>query len=529
MRHYCTYLDHNYIPRVLVMADSLRRFGPFRLHVLCLSPLCARILSELAVPEFALIELDALERDHPELLGVKPDRTTIEYFFTLTPYLPAYCLERDAALSEITYLDSDLCFFADPELIFAVIGDRSIGIVPQHLSALWAGASAKCGQFNVGWITYRRTEQGMRCLTEYCRDCLDWCYERLEDDRYADQKYLDRWPTAYSEVAIVDLKGVNVALYNVDGYDVTERDGHLWCDDERLIFYHFHGVYQSPDGQYAVSFPHEHGTREGTVVRRLYRPYIGQLVARRQALLRRFPELGSASMVQRMPAIGGVATEGRADWASDPLTRLRLTHAVALRERVLAGDWAGDPELACFMDIADLLAEAAGATGRLRVLDWGGGFGALAWAARALWPDLAIDWTVRELGVVCDYGAAAFPDTRFEDRDEPEPEPYDVVLAVGALHQAPNWRAPLARLSAFAGRYLILIDLPTAASDDPRHFEERPLAFLPEVRFTAQVIVHGPLLDQLAGAGWQLLRELPSRPVPGAGGVRYRSLVFQHR
>jgi len=236
LRHYCTYLDHNYVPRVLVMAASLGGCGArFRLHVLCLSELCARMLTELAVPELELIRLEAVERRYPELLGVKPTRSTIEYYFTLTPFVPAYCFDRDPALGEITYLDSDLCFFADPQAIFDVIGERSIGIVPQHLSHYWSFA-VKFGRFNVGWITYRRTEQGLRCVSDYCRDCLAWCFERLEGDRFSDQKYLDRWPDAYRDLAVIEHKGVNVASYNVDAYAVAERDGRIWCDDEPLIF-----------------------------------------------------------------------------------------------------------------------------------------------------------------------------------------------------------------------------------------------------------------------------------------------------
>ena len=527
--HYCTYLDHNYVPRVLVLVDSLRRHarGGFRLHVLALSELCARMLEALALPEVALIRLEALEARHPELPAVKPTRSTVEYFFTLTPFLPAYCLETEPGLAAITYLDSDLCFYADPQLIFDAIGDRSIGIVPQHLSPYWAGA-AQFGRFNVGWITYRRTEQGLACLAGYCRDCLDWCYETPDGDRFADQKYLDRWPAAFSELAVIDLKGVNVAMYNVDLYEVSERDGAFWCDDEKLIFYHFHGVYQDSDRRFAVALPIEHGPRGGTVVRRLYRPYLARLIERRQMLLRRFPEFATASVVNRMPQMEPLKLSELEVWGGELLTRIRLVEAVERRARAAAGDWPRDPALAPLLDFADLLAQAGGAKGTLSVLDWGGGFGELHACAHALWPDLAIDWHVREVEAVCDYGAAAFPDTVFHDGDAAAlARRYDVALAVGALHYADDWRAALDGLMRVAERFIVIVDLPTHDRADQLFIHEQPLDFLPDSRFAAPVVRWAELRERIAAAGWEMLRARGGEAPGGASPVTYRTLALR--
>ncbi|MBI3512488.1 MAG: hypothetical protein HY060_00180 [Proteobacteria bacterium] len=509
-RHYCTYLEHTYLPRLVAMADSLRRHGGgFRLHVLCLSDLCADILAALAIPEIALIRLDDVERRYPELLDVKPTRSQIEYFFTLTPHLPAYCLATDTALDEITYLDSDLCFFADPQAIFG---------------------GAKFGRFNVGWITYRRTEQGLRCLADYRRDCIEWCFEALEGDRFADQKYLDRWPDAYAELAIIEHKGVNVATYNVDAYDVTERDVRIRCDDEPLIFYHFHGVYHDTDGHYAVLFPREHGAREATVIRRVYRPYLARLIELRQELRRRFPGFAAAPSITRLLPIDPVKFGELAQWGSDGLVRRCLAHAVDLRASARRGEWPQDPSLRHFMDFADLLAQAT-SDGRLSVLDWGGGFGEFHWCARALWPELAIAWHVRELSAVCDHGAAVFPETRFLDDDTAAVAPsFDVALASGALQHAADWRAVLGQLAGAARQFLIILDLPV--SDGLSVFiQERPLSFLPDAVFASPVLPLPTLTQLLAEHGWTHARDLPpsfAQPTVGGGPqVAYRSMVFR--
>ncbi len=50
------------------------------------------------------------------------------------------------------------------------------------------------GRFNVGWMSFRRCPEGLACLETYKANCLAWCYDRVEDGRFADQRYLDSWP-----------------------------------------------------------------------------------------------------------------------------------------------------------------------------------------------------------------------------------------------------------------------------------------------------------------------------------------------
>jgi len=92
MKHaYCTYFDHNYLSRALLMLRSLRAYdAESTVFVLALSDLCQAALKRLDLPKVEVIALYELEQAYPELLTVKLDRTPIEYNFTLTPVLPLY-------------------------------------------------------------------------------------------------------------------------------------------------------------------------------------------------------------------------------------------------------------------------------------------------------------------------------------------------------------------------------------------------------------------------------------------------------
>jgi len=525
IHHYCSYFDHNYLPRALLMIESLRKQkAAFRLHALCLSDLCATLLRELALPEVEIIELAAVERRYPELLGVKNgDRTPIEYIFTVTPFMPSYCLETNPGLSEITYLDSDLCFYDDPQRVFDHIGTSSIAIIPHRFSDNNV-EDRIYGEFNVGWITFRATPEGLRCLGDWRRDCLEWCYDRLEGDRFADQRYLDRWPSIYRDLKIVTLKGANVANYNVDNYRVSERDGDFWCDDERLIFYHFHGVVPEPGDIYFARFPSEHFKEHAVVMRRIYRPYLARLLAKTRELKIRFPALANAQRLFRpgmkvfKPPIGG--------WWDDLVSQARALRALEFRET--PRPTAGADRLPLFVDV---LRQAADAEGRLSVLDWGGGFGEYAVAARRLCPDLAIDWHIVEVPTVCDYGRTLFDDVHFHETDEIAAERgFDVVLSAVALYCSVDWRSTLARLAGAARRFLILTDLPSASDADGFTLTERPLPDMPDVVCLGAIVDASDLCRRVAEAGLSLERDLvpPSEPMQlGPLQLVYRSFLFR--
>ena len=49
------------------------------------------------------------------------------------------------------------------------------------------------------------------------QNCIKWCYQQLEDGKYADQKYLDAWPNEYHGVKILHNKGAT-AIWNIGNY-----------------------------------------------------------------------------------------------------------------------------------------------------------------------------------------------------------------------------------------------------------------------------------------------------------------------
>ena len=241
MRIFCVISDSNYIKFLNTLIQSMEERIPFefKLVVLGLDNNVENYLIENSL-NLDLINLSYLEEKQKELLIAKKSRSKVEYFYTLSSGISNYCM-INYTYDSITYLDSDLFFFNNPEKIFSEIKGYNVAIIPHNFTDK-TKKNIKYGIYNVGWVTFNNTNEGRRCLVDWYNNCLDWCYQKLENGKYADQKYLDSWPNEYERVKILKNKGLNLAIWNIGNYKISKKDGEIYVDNDKLIFFHFAGL-----------------------------------------------------------------------------------------------------------------------------------------------------------------------------------------------------------------------------------------------------------------------------------------------
>jgi hypothetical protein len=272
---FCTLFDSGYLFKALALYASLERHCErFHLTALCVDEEAERLLRLLTLPNMSVLPLAELESGDPGLAATKADRNRFEYCCTATPALPLHLLETRPELDEITYLDADLFFFSDPEPLFAEMGEASVLITPHRFPDYLRHYEAN-GIFNVQFMTFRRDERGLAALRWWHDRCLEWCYLRLEDGKFADQKYLDDWPERFGGVHVLRHPGGGLAPWNVDGATLRVGDGSVTVDGEPLVFFHFHRVRMRADGGYDWRAPGYLGL--GRAFESVYRPYLAAL------------------------------------------------------------------------------------------------------------------------------------------------------------------------------------------------------------------------------------------------------------
>jgi hypothetical protein len=239
VNHYCTYFDRRYAVPGLALRLSLRRYDPDSiLWVLCLDDETAVGLSALDDPGLRMVPLADLEAADPALSVARGSRTWVEYVFTLSPCWPRFLFASHPEIEVLTYVDADMAFFASPAPIFAALGDGHVLIVEHRFPAFLAHLEAR-GRFNVGVLCFRRSATGRACLDDWRERCLEWCHDRVEPDRFADQKYLDAWPERFPGVVVCDHPGVNLAPWNWLNHRYRFTRGQLLVDGQPLVIFHF--------------------------------------------------------------------------------------------------------------------------------------------------------------------------------------------------------------------------------------------------------------------------------------------------
>ena len=277
MLNFCTYFDSNYLVKGLALYNSLvRHAGAFKLWVLCLDGECYNLLKKLNYPNILPVQLSELEAGDEELLKAKKNRSKIEYYFTSTPSIMLYILKHNQEVDVITYLDSDLYFYSDISPLYEKFKENSLLII-EHNFAPHQKYSERHGKFNVGLVSIRRDENGISCLNWWRARCNEWCYDKVEKYRFADQKYLDQWPALFKGVLILKHKGANLAPWNLSNYNLNCKNGKVVVDEVPLIFFHFQGLKNIDANTYDTAL-WDYGTLLSPAIKNcIYLPYIREL------------------------------------------------------------------------------------------------------------------------------------------------------------------------------------------------------------------------------------------------------------
>ena len=242
MRYFCTYFDANYLARGMALHHSLRTHaGECELVILCMDEEVETLLRENALPGVRLLSAAELITQYPRLAAAKSDRTKLEFYFTCTAWLMRHLLPQIPAGELLTYLDSDLYFFSSPEPGYAEIGTASVAITPHRFPPALAHLE-RYGKFKVGWVSLRHDATGEACAANWAEKCANWCFNQLEPDRYADQKYLDAWSREFPGTVSITHTGVNAAPWNCRDCVVTPGELGPNLNGQPLIFFHFHAL-----------------------------------------------------------------------------------------------------------------------------------------------------------------------------------------------------------------------------------------------------------------------------------------------
>jgi len=254
-----------------------RQVGDFRLWVLALTPECEKELRRIRPPGVEVVPLAELEAADPEFMKSRENRSLVEYYFSSTPCFLDYLLKKYPEVGRITYLDADMFFFSDPSLVEREVEASSIAITPHRFRPELA-SHRKYGIYNVGWLSFRADTAGKECLTEWRKQCLEWCRDEPERGRFGDQGYLDAWPEKYPGTRVVDQPGFNEAPWNVDVDKITKKNENIFIGNHPLVLFHFQSLRRISPRVFNPNW-HDYGLRPSRkLIRWIYQTYLATVL-----------------------------------------------------------------------------------------------------------------------------------------------------------------------------------------------------------------------------------------------------------
>lgn len=249
MKNFCTVADNRFYNKVSALNYSLNLYSTdYTLHLLCLDDevyekskkkdnvVCYR-LSDLIEDDILLKKSrdntpsrEALINSH----GKFEDAKKIQFIWSLSPYFSWWCLEN-LEVEEILYIDADIYFYSDYNVLYNHLDDCSVGIVEHRCPY-----NPDNGKYNVGIVYFKNDLDGYKCST-WWKNCLLLTNHEfyLSHGTCGDQKYLELFPKLFKNVKVLDPFIGHLAPWNFLHHSY-EKNKIVWDGNKQdLLYCHF--------------------------------------------------------------------------------------------------------------------------------------------------------------------------------------------------------------------------------------------------------------------------------------------------
>ena len=272
MMIFCTLFDSYYLDKGVTLYRSLEQVTEdFKLYIFCFDDKSYQILGDLRLKHAVLVHHSEIEDSI--LLKLKKERSKAEYCWTCTPVIIEYVLQHFQEES-CTYIDADLYFFRNPQILFDEIKNAKANVViTEHrfTNSLNDRRHLKrSGKYCVEFNYFDQSENAKEALQWWKEKCFEWCYHIYEPERMGDQKYLEKFPILFKGVHELQHLGGGMAPWNLRQYEVIrmEQDAPVFVEKSSkkefpLVFYHFQNMrYLTEDMVNVSSGTHSKKTKD---------------------------------------------------------------------------------------------------------------------------------------------------------------------------------------------------------------------------------------------------------------------------
>lgn len=251
----------------------------FHFYIFAFDDFTATALQTMQLDKVTVITLTEFEDE--ELLRVKPTRSRGEYCWTCTSSTIWYCLHT-FNIPNCTYIDADLFFYQSPRVLIDEMPANKHVMITEHRYTYYYDQSTVSGKYCVQFMYFDQHDTSLKVLHHWRNQCLEWCYNRIEDGKFGDQKYLDTWTQHFDCVHELQHLGGGLAPWNIQQYQFQRNNQFQLIGTSKAtqktfeaIFYHFHGLKLYDNGKFIYA-PNTYRINHA-IEQVFYQPYITAL------------------------------------------------------------------------------------------------------------------------------------------------------------------------------------------------------------------------------------------------------------
>ncbi len=268
------------IQAIACFLSLYKNMDNFKVYILCVDEKCYEFLKEINLDKIVLVTIAELNRE--DLLAIKASRKLNQYCWTLKPGFIKHIFTLDDSINRVTYIDSDLFFYQNPNVIFENQPDASVLLssgeifLPMYSKEFNQTMQTLTGNFNSGFISFKKDINGLQCVNWWDKMCVDSCTSNPEDNKFGDQKYLDDMPFLFNNVYEITTQGINIGHWNYLKYKFTVSNDNVMVNNNKLIFYHFSGF--RIISKYDIRQVHEEDRVNIPFIYQIYKRALGKII-----------------------------------------------------------------------------------------------------------------------------------------------------------------------------------------------------------------------------------------------------------
>lgn len=265
-----------YLPKALVLADSLREHNQSRLHIVLFDK------KQDLKPHPETVDITWVEDlGLPEWKQLAFTYDIIEFSTSLKPFIALKLLDKH---KKVIFLDPDTAVYSTLGPILRDLDESPVVLTPHYTKPQpdTEGESdlgmMRFGSFNLGFFAVRKGAEATYFLNWWNKRCIDFCYMESQFGLSTDQKWISIAPCFFDFLKISFNPGYNAAPWNTFERKLTSKQGDQYKvnNEHPLLFFHFSNFDHS-DPQYLNKRASSEGGERYELLEELGRDYSRKL------------------------------------------------------------------------------------------------------------------------------------------------------------------------------------------------------------------------------------------------------------